>query len=128
MGGCADRRHGVRVQPLPAIGARLAPAGITRTAGYLEIQSLFMYRIPFDRVNWITSSFLIGTALIALVGLPIYLVKFGIDWFQFGMFFFYLVATMMSITVGYHRLFSHLSFKAKLPVRLVHPGLRRLRV
>ena len=77
-----------------------------------------MYRIPFDRVNWITSSFLIGTALIALIGLPVYLFKFGIDWFQFGMFFFYLVATMMSITVGYHRLFSHLSFKAKTPVRL----------
>jgi stearoyl-CoA desaturase (delta-9 desaturase) len=77
-----------------------------------------MYRIPFDRVNWITSSFLIGTALIALIGLPIYLFRFGIDWFQFGMFAFYLTATMMSITVGYHRLFSHLSFKAKLPVRL----------
>ena len=77
-----------------------------------------MYRIPFDRVNWITSSFLIGTALIALVGLPVYLFRFGIDWFQFGMFFFYLSATMMSITVGYHRLFSHLAFKAKWPVRL----------
>jgi stearoyl-CoA desaturase (delta-9 desaturase) len=34
------------------------------------------------------------------------------------MFFFYLCATMMSITVGYHRLFSHLSFKAKMPVKL----------
>lgn len=77
-----------------------------------------MYRIPFDRVNWITSSFLIGTALTALIGLPIYLFHFGIDWFQAGMFAFYLVATMMSITVGYHRLFSHLSFKAKWPVRL----------
>jgi len=77
-----------------------------------------MYRIPFDRVNWITSSFLIGTALIALIGTPIYLFKYGIDWFQFGMFFFYVTATMMSITVGYHRLFSHLSFKAKLPVKL----------
>jgi stearoyl-CoA desaturase (Delta-9 desaturase) len=35
-------------------------------------------------VNWITSSFLIGTALIAVIGLPIYLFKFGIDWFQFA--------------------------------------------
>jgi stearoyl-CoA desaturase (delta-9 desaturase) len=76
-----------------------------------------MFRIPFDRVNWITSSFLIGTALIALIGAPIYLYHFGIDWFQFSMFFFYLCATMMSITVGYHRLFSHLSFKAKTPVK-----------
>ena len=77
-----------------------------------------MHRIPFDRVNWITSSFLIGTALMALVGVPIYLVKVGIDWFQFALFFFYVTATMMSITVGYHRLFSHLSFKAKMPVKL----------
>jgi stearoyl-CoA desaturase (delta-9 desaturase) len=76
------------------------------------------YRIPFDRVNWTTSAFLIGTALIALIGAPIYIYHFGIDWFQFGMFFFYLCATMMSITVGYHRLFSHLSFKAKWPVKL----------
>ena len=77
-----------------------------------------MNRIPFHRVNWITSSYLIGTALIALIGLPIYLVKVGLDGFQLGMCGFYLLATMLSITVGYHRLFSHLSFKAKLPVRL----------
>ena len=77
-----------------------------------------MHRIPFNRVDWITSSFLIGTALIALIGVPIYLVKVGLDWFQFAMFFFFVTATMMSITVGYHRLFSHLSFKAKMPVKL----------
>ena len=87
-----------------------------------------MYRIPFDRVNWITSSFLIGTALIALIGLPIYLFKFGIDWFQFAMFFFYLVATMMSITVGYHRLFSHLVLQGETAGPAVHPGLRCLRL
>ncbi len=77
-----------------------------------------MYRIPFDRVNWITSVFLIGTAVIALVGVPIYLIRVGIDAFQISLFAFYLVATMMSITMGYHRLFSHLSFKAKKPVKL----------
>ncbi len=77
-----------------------------------------MSRIPFDRVNWTTSSFLIGTALIALIGVPIYLVTVGLDGFQLGMFGFYLVATMLSITVGYHRLFSHIAFKAKLPVRV----------
>ncbi len=77
-----------------------------------------MHRIPFDRVNWITSSFLIGTALIALIGVPIYIFNYGIDLFQITMFFIYLCFTMMSITVGYHRLFSHISFKAKWPVRL----------
>jgi stearoyl-CoA desaturase (delta-9 desaturase) len=77
-----------------------------------------MNRIPFDRVNWITSSFLIGTALIALIGVPIYVYHHGIDLFQIAMFFVYLCFTMMSITVGYHRLFSHISFKAKWPVKL----------
>lgn len=77
-----------------------------------------MHRIPFDRVNWITSSFLIGTALIALVGVPLYVYHYGIDLFQVVLFFLYLCATMMSITVGYHRLFSHISFKAKWPVKL----------
>ncbi|MBT8045075.1 MAG: fatty acid desaturase [Verrucomicrobiae bacterium] len=76
-----------------------------------------MLKIPFHRVNWITSVFLIVTALIAVIGVPIYLVKFGIDWFQAGMFFFYATATTMSITLGYHRLFSHLAFKAKWPVK-----------
>lgn len=77
-----------------------------------------MYRIPFDRVNWTTSSFLIVTALTALIGVPWYLVVHGIDAFQVAMFLFYLTATMLSLTVGYHRLFSHLSFKARRPVRL----------
>ena len=79
---------------------------------------LNMYRIPFDRVNWITSIFLIGTAITAIIGVPIYLIKIGIDAFQLAMFAFFLIATMMSITLGYHRLFSHLSFKAKKPVKL----------
>ncbi len=77
-----------------------------------------MHRIPFNRVNWITSSFLIGTALISLIGVPMYLFHYGIDLFQIVMFFVFLSFTMMSITVGYHRLFSHIAFKAKAPVRL----------
>jgi len=76
-------------------------------------------KIPFSRVNWITSIFLITTALLAVTAVPIYLWHFGIDWFQFGMFFFYTVITIMSITLGYHRLYSHLAFKAKWPVKLV---------
>ena len=31
---------------------------------------------------------------------------------------FYIIATGLSITLGYHRLFSHLSFKVKWPVHL----------
>ncbi|CAN5454544.1 fatty acid desaturase [soil metagenome] len=73
---------------------------------------------PFPRINWITSIFLISTLLIALIGTPLYLWHFGIDWFQVALFLFYVPATAMSITLGYHRLFAHRAFKGRLPVRL----------
>ncbi len=76
------------------------------------------FRIPFEKVNWTTSSFLIGTLFLALTASPAYIWYFGLDWFQVSMFLFFVVATGLSITLGYHRLFSHLTFKAAWPVRL----------
>ncbi len=76
---------------------------------------------PFHRVNWKTSSFIIATTLISLIGVPLYLINYGLPnpVFQLSMFFFFTVATIMSITLGYHRLFSHLSFKATWPVKFL---------
>ena len=73
---------------------------------------------PYGRVNWVTSVFLIGTLAIALTAVPWYIWTFGLNWFLVGLFFVYCAATGLSITMGYHRLFSHLSFKAKWPVKL----------
>jgi len=73
--------------------------------------------IPFHRVNWVNTVFLLIISLLAVIGAPIYLLSQGLDWFMGSMLLFYVVATGMSITLGYHRLFSHLSFKAKWPVR-----------
>src|SRR6266536_5470540 len=75
-------------------------------------------RIPFHRVNWLTSSFLIGTFVLSITTVPIYLWYFGIDWFQVILFFLLLSATGFSITLCYQRLFSHLAFRARLPVKL----------
>jgi len=75
-------------------------------------------KIPFERVNWLNTAFLGVICLTALVASPIYLWNHGINGFQLGMLLFYIIATGMSITLGYHRLFSHLSFKAKWPIRL----------
>ena len=74
--------------------------------------------IPFNRVEWVTSGFLIFTALLTFTAVPAYLYHFGWDWFLFGVFLFYYTATGTSITLGYHRLFSHKAFKAKWPVKL----------
>ncbi|HWL52441.1 MAG TPA: fatty acid desaturase [Chthoniobacteraceae bacterium] len=75
-------------------------------------------RIPFDKVNWITSSFLIGTLFLTLTAVPAYLWFFGLDWFQIALFFVMFCACGFSITLGYHRLFSHLAFQAHWSVRL----------
>ena len=77
-----------------------------------------LLRLPLERINWITSSFLIGTFVLALTTVPLYLYHFGLDWFQVALFFAMLMACGFSITVGYHRLFSHITFKAGWPLRL----------
>src|SRR5206468_3324491 len=77
-----------------------------------------IFRIPTDRINWTTSSFLIGTFVLTLTAVPLYLWYFGVDWFQLAVFAVLLAATGFSITLGYHRLFSHMTFRAKLPLRL----------
>lgn len=77
-----------------------------------------MSRIPFHRINWPTSLFLAITLLISVTALPIYLWHFGLDWFQVALLLVTFAASSMSITLGYHRLFSHMAFKAKWPVKL----------
>ena len=77
-----------------------------------------IFRIPASRINWTTSSFLIGTVVLTLTAVPLYLWYFGIDWFQLAVFAVMLAATGFSITLGYHRLFSHMTFRPRLPVRL----------
>ena len=73
----------------------------------------------FKRINWINTSFLISTPLIALIG-TIYIAATG----QFHLATLVLalvlaIAVGIAITAGYHRLFSHKSFKAPWPIRLV---------
>ena len=50
------------------------------------------FRLPLDRINWLTSSFLIGTLALTLTAVPLYLWFFGLDWFQVVLFFAMLVA------------------------------------
>jgi stearoyl-CoA desaturase (delta-9 desaturase) len=77
-----------------------------------------MSRIPFHKVNWKTSAFLIGTFILALTATPAYIWHFGLDRFQIALFFLMAAATGFSITLGYHRLFSHITFQAHWAVRL----------
>ena len=74
--------------------------------------------IPFSRVNWPTSCFLIGTLLISLTAVPLYFWTYGLDRFQVILFLGLVTCSSMSITLGYHRLFSHHAFRTGWPIRL----------
>ena len=95
------------------------PLNVRLPKPHFPTDSPFVFsRIPFEKVNWITSSFLIGTFVLSLTAVPVYLWFFGIDWFQIALFFAMFAACGFSITLGYHRLYSHLSFQAHWSVRL----------
>ncbi|WP_414828496.1 acyl-CoA desaturase [Alteromonas sp. H39] len=59
------------------------------------------------------------TGLIAFVGVPVWAITVGIDWVEVTcaivLFFF----TGMSITAGYHRLWSHKTYEANIVVRVI---------
>jgi stearoyl-CoA desaturase (delta-9 desaturase) len=76
------------------------------------------FRFPFERVKWPSFIFLFGVLLVSLTLVPWYMWTFGLNAFEISLFFFYTISTGLSITLGYHRLLSHLSFKAKWPVKL----------
>jgi len=67
---------------------------------------------------WLNTSFLLGTLLLALVLVPWKLAVQGLQTSEAAVFLVQYVLVGMSITVGYHRLFSHRAFQAAWPVRL----------
>ncbi len=69
-------------------------------------------------IRWINSIFLIGTFVTTVTAVPLYIWKHGLDAFQIALFLFFFISTGLSITLGYHRLFSHLTFHASWPVKL----------
>ncbi len=58
------------------------------------------------------------TPIAAVIFIPYYAISYGFsaaDWFWFG---FFMIATGVSITAGYHRLWAHRAYKAKAPLKI----------
>jgi stearoyl-CoA desaturase (delta-9 desaturase) len=70
------------------------------------------------KIRVTNSVFLIGTFATTCTAVPYYLWTYGLDFFQIALFLFFAISTAMSITLGYHRLFSHLTFQASPIVKL----------
>ena len=62
--------------------------------------------------QWDNLLFFGAITLLALIGAPIYVYHCGISLSEWLLFAFYVLATGLSITVGYHRLYAHATFKA----------------
>lgn len=70
------------------------------------------------RIDWINSSFLLGTPILGIGGGYLWVSRMGLPWETMVLFLCMTIATGVAITGGYHRLFSHKSFDAKGPFRL----------
>lgn len=73
----------------------------------------------FKRINWIYSSFLILTPIIGVVGTIILCAHSMVTWPTWVLALVMFLIGGMSITAGYHRLFSHTSYSASWIVQLL---------
>lgn len=69
------------------------------------------------KIRWGSVLFLGAVTLVAVVGAPLYAMRYGVSASEWALFAFYFAATSFATTIGYHRLFSHASFEA-------HPWVR----
>lgn len=69
-------------------------------------------------IDWPTSLFLVITPIAALVLTPIHIIWNGLSWGLILLLVIYGGVSNLSITAGYHRLFSHQSYQASLWVKL----------
>lgn len=104
---------------LPTADITMVDAGSTLIETQDRPSPSILNRFPVDSINWTTSAFLMGTLALTLTAVPVYLWYYGLDWFQVTLFFVLLYATGFSITIGYHRCFSHITFQATWPIRLL---------
>ncbi|WP_367608194.1 fatty acid desaturase [Legionella sp. W05-934-2] len=69
-------------------------------------------------LNWVTTLFLTINPMVAIIGTIVLGYYHAITWPTIVLGLVYGIATGLSITCGYHRLFSHRAYQAKLPVRV----------
>ncbi|MDH3816420.1 MAG: fatty acid desaturase, partial [Acidobacteriota bacterium] len=72
---------------------------------------------PHRPIVWGNVAFLTLTPLAAAIAVPWYVLTHGITWVEIAACVFMWLLTGLSITAGYHRLFTHRSYSAPAPVR-----------
>lgn len=70
-----------------------------------------MKKFVLGSINWRNFIFFVSFFLVSVIGVPIYVYAHGVSASEVLLAVFYAVATGMGITIGYHRLFAHRTFK-----------------
>jgi len=71
-----------------------------------------------DKINWKSSTVLILIPLLTFLFLPYYAFEHGFCFKDWAIFGFFMISTGLSITAGYHRLWSHKAYKASSVVKI----------
>jgi stearoyl-CoA desaturase (Delta-9 desaturase) len=71
-------------------------------------------------IDWVNAVFLVGTPLVAVVGAAWYTAVAGFSWWDMAIWFVLHCVTSVSVTGGYHRLFSHKAYEASKAVKLFY--------
>ena len=77
------------------------------------------YGPPKRKTKWAGVVLFIVLILCGVIGTPLYIYRFGVSWQETLLFFFFFFATGMAITVGYHRLFAHATYKTNEVIRFL---------
>lgn len=75
--------------------------------------------MSFTKANLVNIYFIGSITLVALIGTPLYIYHYGISLFEIVFLIFYTVITGLSVTVGYHRLFAHATYKTNDVIRFI---------
>jgi len=115
--GSAHKAHNLPMNHSIAERAAIAPGGLRHPAPGIDLannarQVSDDYPLPKRRVRWLGLIFFIVLHIVGIIGTPLYIYYRGVTAPELALFFFYAAATGMSITIGYHRLFAHSTFKA----------------
>jgi stearoyl-CoA desaturase (Delta-9 desaturase) len=74
---------------------------------------------PTRQNDWVNILFFAVTTLAGIIAAPLYVYYYGLSSAELALFLFYFGATGLGITVGYHRLFAHATFKTNRMVRFI---------
>jgi stearoyl-CoA desaturase (Delta-9 desaturase) len=81
---------------------------------------------PLARWHWREYATLSGTKWLGSFAAIYWLIAYGSSWIEWTAFFFFYALNVMGISIGYHRMFSHRTFKTSRPMEYIFGTLAQI--